>query len=78
MVVKTRGMAAMRGIASIRIGFVTDVEGNLAYFDRWVQRSEVLRYNSAGQLELTDTQAYFVYGGDVMDRFDGGLRLAFW
>ena len=57
---------------SVVIGYLTDVEGNLGYFDRWVAQSEVLRYNVAGELELTHPHAYFVYGGDAVDRGDGG------
>ena len=57
------------------VGYITDVEGNLGYFDRWVAQSEVLRYNEAGELELTHPHAYFVYGGDAVDRGDGGCRL---
>ena len=60
----------------IEVGYVTDIEGNLAYFDAWVQRSRVLRYADEGVLDLTHPNAYFIYGGDVMDRGDGGLRLA--
>lgn len=60
----------------VEIGYVTDVEGNLNYFDRWVERSEVLRYTSPGRLELTHPGAHFVFGGDAMDRGDGGLRTA--
>ena len=59
------------------VGYVTDVEGNLSYFDRWVAESGVLRYREGTQdLELVHERAYFVYGGDVMDRGDGSLRLA--
>ena len=59
----------------VEVGYLTDVEGNLGYFDRWVAQSEVLRYNASGELELTHPHAYFVYGGDAVDRGDGGCRL---
>ena len=59
----------------VEVGYLTDVEGNLGYFDRWVAESEVLRYDAAGELELTHPHAYFVYGGDAVDRGDGGCRL---
>ena len=59
----------------VEVGYLTDVEGNLGYFDRWVAESEVLRYDAAGELELTHPHAYFVYGGDAVDRGDGGIRL---
>ena len=64
-------------IDDVEVGFVTDVEGNLGYFDRWVTHSGVLRYiPGTDELELTHERAYFVFGGDIMDRFDGSLRLA--
>ena len=59
----------------VEVGYLTDVEGNLGYFDRWVAQSEVLRYNASSELELTHPHAYFVYGGDAVDRGDGGCRL---
>ena len=61
---------------SLEIGYVTDIEGNLDYFDRWVERSRVLRYKpGTTELELTHDRAYFVFGGDVQDRCGGSLRL---
>ena len=61
----------------VEVAYVTDVEGNLAYFDRWVQHSRVVRYkrDEPDQLELTHEGAYFVYGGDVVDRGEGNVRL---
>ncbi len=57
--------------------FLTDLEGNLEYFDRWVAQSNAVRYKpGTTELELTHEGAYFVFGGDLMDRFDGSLRLA--
>ena len=58
----------------VEIAYVTDVEGNLDYFDRWVERSGVLRYTSPGVLDFTHENAYFVFGGDAMDRVEGGIR----
>jgi hypothetical protein len=59
----------------VEVDYVTDLEGNLEYFQRWVARSKALNYDAQGELQLT-SGAQFVYGGDVMDRLDGGLRLA--
>ena len=61
-------------IASVEVGYVTDIEGNLDFFDRWVARSGVLKYTAPGKLEFTHENAYFVFGGDAMDRGDGGIR----
>ena len=61
---------------AVEIGFVTDIEGNLDYFRRWVAQSRVLSWSSEAQTELLlRPGAYFVYGGDAMDRVGGGLRL---
>jgi hypothetical protein len=59
-------VAAPVGLLSspkFELGFVTDCEGNLAYFDRWVRRSRVLRYRPGTKdtLELTHSNAFFVY-----------------
>ena len=65
-------------MTDIEVGYLTDVEGNLNYFDRWLPTSGVLQYRpgTTETLELTHDRAYFVYGGDLIDRFDGSLRLA--
>jgi len=68
MVATTLQPHAMQTTGAVQIGFLTDVEGNLEYFDRWVQRSEVLKYDASGRLQLLHDSAYFVFGGDVMDR----------
>lgn len=57
------------------VAFVTDVEGNLNFLSRWVLSSRVLVFE-AGRLEFVHDHAYFVYGGDVMDKGPGGVRLA--
>lgn len=61
----------------VEIAYVTDLEGNLDYFDRWVQQSRVLRYkvDVPDELELVHDRAYFVYGGDAVDRGEGNRRL---
>lgn len=49
------------------IGYVTDVEGNLDYWRRYVSLSKVLERDRSGQIYLKDG-CQFVYGGDVCDR----------
>ena len=53
-----------------------DVEGNLDYFKRFVELSPVLHYaaENSERLVLIDG-AYFVFGGDVIDKGNGDLRL---
>lgn len=59
----------------MKIGFVTDVEGNLDYFEKYIALSGVLRGKCCeGGLELVD-DAYFVYGGDAVDKGAGDIRL---
>ena len=65
---------SMSATTGIQVGYVTDVEGNVDYFDEWVKHSGILRYSSADELEFTNDGAYFVFGGDAMDRCDGGMR----
>ena len=67
-------MLAGRLAREIEVAYVTDVEGNLDYFDRWVARSSVLKYTEPDVLDFTHDSAYFVFGGDAMDRGDGGMR----
>ena len=58
-----------------RLGYVTDVEGNLEYFEKYVALSPVLRYSAPGQLQLVDDDCSFVFGGDLVDKGPGDLRL---
>ena len=60
----------------MEIGYVTDIEGNLEYFHRYVSLSEVVRFDGQGALELTHEQAYFVHGGDLIDKGPGDIRLS--
>ena len=57
------------------LAFVTDVEGNLDFFQRWVELSKVVSYDADGQLELAHSGAHFVFGGDVGDKGMGSIRL---
>lgn len=61
--------------AAMKIGYVTDVEGNLEYFRRYLAKSQVLTESAAGELSLVDDTCYFVYGGDVIDKGPGDVRL---
>eukprot|EP00966_Prymnesium_polylepis_P224414 5190926-Prymnesium_polylepis.2 len=57
------------------IGYVTDIEGNLAYFERWITQSRILRYTADGvQLEFVHDNAYFVYGGVGSHTHPFGVR----
>ena len=61
---------------AFRIGYVTDVEGNLDFFNKYVSFSNVLTYSDSTkrQLKLKD-DCYFVHGGDIVDKGPGDIRL---
>mmetsp|Transcript_8515 Transcript_8515/g.26485 ORF Transcript_8515/g.26485 Transcript_8515/m.26485 type:complete len:465 (-) Transcript_8515:101-1495(-) len=56
------------------LGFVTDLEGDLERWQRYVQISRVLQRGADGALELLEG-ARFAYGGDVVDQQPGDLEL---
>ena len=61
---------------AFRIGYVTDVEGNLGYWSRFCRRSEVID-DSRGldDLALVDASCqHLVVGGDSVDKGPGDLR----
>lgn len=58
----------------ITISHLTDIEGNLSYFERWCKRSNYLQFED-GRLLFRDTDCKFVYGGDSCDKGPGDLRL---
>eukprot|EP00978_Attheya_sp_CCMP212_P030980 scaffold115742_cov35-Attheya_sp.AAC.1 len=68
---------------SFRLGYVTDVEGNYEYFQKFVARSNVLEFvhkdddddDGRYELRLRDERCWFVYGGDVVDKGPGDIRL---
>ena len=62
-----------------RVEFITDVEGNLEYFEQLVSQSEVLRWTAGGtdgaaQLELAP-DGYLIHGGDAVDKGTGDIRI---
>jgi hypothetical protein len=74
--------AATDAASAFRLLYMTDIEGNLDYFLRCVRHQEdnnnnngVLSYDQ-GQLDLVNPSTdHFVYGGDVVDKGDGDIRL---
>ena len=70
------------------IGFITDIEGDMAYLERYIALpSRVLRWGAAAgdaarcgqtrRLELVDAaRCYFVFGGDLFDKGPWDRRLA--
>ncbi len=54
-----------------KCAFVTDVEGNLDFFYRYVDISKVLRWKdeTKKELEFKDNDSEFVFGGDSQVSF---------
>ena len=69
-----RSLTPHRSMSQVKIGFATDIEGNLRYWQRYLRRSEVLEACPDGSINLRE-DCHFVYGGDVCDRGPGDLRL---
>ena len=56
------------------VGFCTDVEGDFAFWNRYLSISKVLsRDANSGRVELADG-AHFVFGGDSVDWGSGDLE----
>ena len=61
---------------NFKLGYVTDIEGNIEYFKRYVSHSSVLSYeNETCEKLLLKDGCYFVHGGDVVDKGNGDIRL---
>ena len=60
---------------SFKLGYVTDLEGNLEYFKRYVSHSSVLSYENGTCKLVLKEGCYFVHGGDVVDKGNGDIRL---
>lgn len=59
---------------AVRIGYVTDIEGILNYWERFVQISSVLYRDEHKVLQLREN-CELVFGGDVCDRGSGDIRI---
>lgn len=64
-----------RAAAGVTVGYVTDCEGDLAFWSRYCDLSSVLVRDSEGRVDLADGECHFVFGGDSVDK--GGRDLAF-
>jgi hypothetical protein len=58
-----------------RCAFLTDVEGNYEYFERYVDISRVLKWETEERKSLTlEDNVTFVFGGDSQDKGTGDIR----
>lgn len=55
-------------ISKARVGFVSDIEGDLRFWNRYIGISEVLSRASEDSPVVLRDDCHFVYGGDVCDR----------
>lgn len=56
--------------------FLTDVEGNYEYFERYVNISKVLEWEDADKKRLKlKAHGNFVFGGDSQDKGTGDIRI---
>lgn len=63
--------------AARRICFVTDLEGDISFFSKFVLQSDVLKFSPNGHLAWRrDANDVFVHGGDLFDRGPGDIRLS--
>jgi hypothetical protein len=58
----------------VTIGYATDIEGNYDYWERYISLSKILSRSVEGVLLLNE-DCHFVFGGDVVDRGFGDLRV---
>ncbi len=58
-----------------RLTYLTDVEGNINYLQRWVEKSTLVSFDGRGQLQFNYPNSNFVFGGDCVDKGDGDLEV---
>merc|ERR1711871_1833244 len=56
--------------ASPEWGYATDVEGDLHFWNKYVELSRVLNRDTNGTIHLKDG-AHFIFGGDAVDQGTG-------
>lgn len=57
------------------VSYLSDLEGNYDYWNRFIQISEVLERLPNGELALKNPIYHFIHGGDVCDRSKGDQRI---
>jgi len=56
--------------------YITDVEGNMDYFNKYVKISKILEWTceKKNRLKFRNDDSIFIYGGDTQDRGDSDIR----
>eukprot|EP00913_Durusdinium_trenchii_P000149 g134.t1 len=70
----TRGSRDARGSSRSELPYVTDLEGNLEHWERFIELSQVLHRAPDGSIILQEN-AHFVFGGDAVDHYPGDLQI---
>ena len=48
---------------SKKVGYVTDIEGNWDFFQKYIEISSIVEYDSKKNLVFKDENSLFVFGG---------------
>lgn len=59
--------------APLKIGYCTDVEGDYAFWQRYLDISRIFTRGKDGEIHMVDG-SHFVFGGDAVDWGDGDIR----
>ena len=58
------------------ISYVTDIEGNWDYWNRFLSISKIIYRKSVGfPIAFKDEKCHLVFGGDICDRGPGDIRI---
>ena len=70
---RARCIASATDGSSVTVGFVTDVEGNLDFWQRYCELSDVIEGDDIEHIRLKPG-CHLVHGGDSVDKSSGDLR----
>ncbi|RYY83370.1 hypothetical protein EON63_11355 [archaeon] len=59
----------------LKVGFVTDLEGDWAYWQHYLRQSRVLYKDNESKALTLRENTMFVFGGDSVDRGPGDMRI---
>ena len=59
------------------VTYVTDIEGNYDYWQRFVRFSRVLCNDPRGNVDFKESNGEIVFGGDMCDRGSGTSSIAY-
>jgi hypothetical protein len=57
-----------------KCAFLSDVEGNLDYFNAYVKMSKIITFSEPNVLDFQENDTGFIYGGDSQDKGIGDIR----